>query len=495
MRGIVWMTEENKAAVHRRFRQKALEEIRKIISENRALEEAVLEFQDGDVIFHENEALEQLMFLLEGSLILQKESPEGTPVTVDRLRAGDLVGILSFESRAEAYVSAHATSPGKALIFSWSQYEELHASFPELHHLLREVTVENLSQRYRRMVGLHVDLASLNLRLENERNELRRTIDELERTRNRLIHQEKLATLGQFMAGVAHEINNPASALIRSAEYLEESVSALVRKSEQEALSGVRLWELGLKSDAPDTAERRKRMELLSRRFPDLPRSLLRRLSALPEEALEVLDRNLSRRARSDPEQVHSILVYFESGSSLKTLQIAAERISRLVVSLKNYIRPGGPVYEPVDVRQGLRDTLFIVGNRLKSFAVELHLDDVPPVAGEAGELNQVWTNLIINACDAMGESGRLILSCGLEDKDKVFVSIGDTGPGVPDQLREKIFDTNFTTKTRGQSYGLGLGLAISREIVSKHGGVLSVANRPQGGAEFKVVLLVAEGR
>jgi len=104
-------------------------------------------------------------------------------------------------------------------------------------------------------------------------------------------------------------------------------------------------------------------------------------------------------------------------------------------------------------------------------------------------EENQVWTNIIINACDAMDDEGRLFINCGTSSDNQVWVTFADNGPGVPDALKTKVFESSFTTKTAGGEFGLGIGLAISKSIIQKHSGSLSVRDRMGGGAEFVVHL------
>jgi signal transduction histidine kinase len=472
----------------------ALEAIRRIVATDPAWAASIKTLPKGSILLKEGEQPEQLLLILEGDVTLHKDSPLGPRISVDKLEGGDLLGILSYVAREQVYVGAVAASPVKAFVINWEQFEHMRSSHPELHGYLHDLTIENLARRYRRMVRLHLDLAAVNHRLEEERAELRATLAELERTGNRLVHQEKLATLGQLTAGLAHEINNPAAALIRSADYLKENIGSLVRADGgNKTAAAARLWEMGLGSATPDSENRRQRMETLAARFPHLPRPLVRRMSILPDEALQLMVSAFSRRMQKLTEQdVHHGILHFEAGYYLRSLGIAAERIQRLVISLRNYNRRSSLTFEPVDVREGLQDTLLIVANRLKNVAVELQLNETPPVAGDAGELNQVWTNLIVNACDAMSDSGRLRIECGQNAAGRIFVTIADSGPGVPDELRARIFEPNFTTKTNATNFGLGLGLAISRDIILKHDGELRVENGSEGGAVFTVLLPAA---
>lgn len=138
-------------------------------------------------------------------------------------------------------------------------------------------------------------------------------------------------------------------------------------------------------------------------------------------------------------------------------------------------------------------ETLQILGNQLKNVNVDVNLPEIPGVSCIPGEINQVWTNIIINACDAMGNKGDLFISCGLTSEDYVWVKIADNGPGIPDKFKKKIFDSSFTTKTAGGEFGLGIGLAICKGIIEKHQGTIMVNDRQGGGAEFLVSLPVQQ--
>jgi signal transduction histidine kinase len=140
------------------------------------------------------------------------------------------------------------------------------------------------------------------------------------------------------------------------------------------------------------------------------------------------------------------------------------------------------------DIREGLKETLMILGNRLNDIQLSIDLPEIPLVRCFVGELNQVWTNIIINACDAMDDKGELYVKCGFDD-EYVWVSIADSGPGVPDMIKNRIFDPSFTTKTAGGEFGLGIGLAITKGIVEKHSGIIKVKDRKEGGAEFLIKL------
>jgi len=186
------------------------------------------------------------------------------------------------------------------------------------------------------------------------------------------------------------------------------------------------------------------------------------------------------------------LLRWFEIGVFLRNIQVSGNRIGGIVQSLRGYSRDSNTEEESADIVQGIRETLLIVGNRLKNVKVVLHLSDVLRVRCRPGEINQVWTNVILNACDAMEDKGTLSIRTEVSEGETAAVTISDSGPGVPLEVLRKIFEPNFTTKNASGSFGLGLGLAISHEIVHKYGGTISLHNAPEGGAVCTVVLPLA---
>jgi signal transduction histidine kinase len=182
----------------------------------------------------------------------------------------------------------------------------------------------------------------------------------------------------------------------------------------------------------------------------------------------------------------------FEAGTLVRNMRVASSRIGNIVGSLKGYSRQDRAEEDEVDLREGLNDTLILFGYVLKKFKVEVDFPDIPPVRCNASELNQVWTNLVLNACQAMGSSGTLHLTCGTVGTRMVWVNIQDSGPGVPESLRQRIFEKGFSTKESGESGGMGLGLAIAKGIVEKHNGRIEVENVAEGGAAFTVFLPTA---
>ncbi len=469
--------------------QHRVAEIRKVLERRPSLEKNLARFNIGDLVLEEGNPNNRLFAMLKGRVVLRKNSTKGEPILVHSLKPGDLLGLHSFCTQEPGFTTAHVIEPLEVLVFDREEYDQLPRTEPELSQLLQLLVIEDLNQRYRRSV-------SLQLTLEQEQTRLRETIDELERTRAHLINQEKLATLGQLVAGLAHEMNNPVAALLRNSERLEETLGSLLGAEHQDFDPDLAfpVWKEGLQTVTGHFSQQRGRMDKLEKELPGIGRSLLRRLAALSEPALEILASLIRRAAKEEnPRLLLPAIECFETGLFVHTIQLTSGRIGDLVASLRNYARPASSESNAVDIKQGIQDTLLILGNRLKHFQVETELEDLPAIAASPGELNQVWTNILVNACDAMGDKNGGIVRVVARKVDApapaVEVVIEDSGPGVPDDIRQRIFDPSFTTKTRGNDFGLGLGLAICQGIIGKHNGSFSVGASPEGGASFKVSL------
>jgi signal transduction histidine kinase len=186
---------------------------------------------------------------------------------------------------------------------------------------------------------------------------------------------------------------------------------------------------------------------------------------------------------------------FYQIGNFLHNIETCGERVAALVKGLKNYSRQDTETVAKVDLHQGLEETLMIFGNKLKHFNVIKEYSELPPVECRPAELNQVWTNLIANALDAMGKQGTLTIKTQMaktskNGKEHVQVLIEDDGPGIPPEVKKQIFEFHFTTK-RGTRFGLGMGLAIAQQIIRRHGGVIQAKSEPGTFTRFIVTLPV----
>ncbi len=445
-------------------------------------------YEQGETILREGQENRRLFVIIEG-FVKQTKRGEYEDTAIDLQGPGDFMGLLSFQTGDRVFTTAKANTRVEVLRVGQSSLDQIQEDYPEISRVIQGLIFTNLSERYRRVVTLHMEVAHLSRQLEKERNTLRETIYELEQTRNLLINQEKMATLGELTAGLAHEINNPASALLRSVDYLTRVLPGMAEQAAALPDTGLlRIFlEAGLENKTQSTESKRQKIKELGSRYTHLDRSMLRELSALDDETLKKITPFAGNPDK--PGTLRLLVDTFHAGVYLSSIRISTGRIGHLVKSLKSYSRDAKAEPEIADIRLGIRETLMIIGNRLRDIEVELDLPDIPMVRCYVGELNQVWTNIIINACDAMDDKGKLTIHCGSGGDGRIWVTIADSGPGVPDHLKKKIFEPSFTTKTAGGEFGLGIGLAITQSIVQKHSGTISVRDRMGGGAEFIINL------
>jgi signal transduction histidine kinase len=320
------------------------------------------------------------------------------------------------------------------------------------------------------------------------------------------LRDEKLISLGKLASGLAHELNNPASAAMRDAKSLPDALNAAEEAARSLAgaeLTTPQLKELDevrslLMTSAPQPyisgLALADREEVLLEWLDDHD------LDSVPAEELarttittEVLDR-LGRTLNG--ESLGAALRWIAGGANARSLAFdierAVTRIHALVASVKGFTHMDqAPVPAPVDILRGLSDTVSILDGKARGKSVTITLTvtpDLPPIRGIGGEVNQVWMNLIDNAIDAAAEPGRVDVTASLEGTC-VIIRVIDNGTGIPADILEKIFDPFFTTKPVGG--GTGLGLDIVRRIVQWHNGEIEVVSRP-GRTEFCVKLPVA---
>ncbi len=473
---------------------RSLERIREVLTAMPEAEVVDRAFAAGEVLLREGEHSDWVGLVIQGEIELLKRAAEGPEHSVGSIRPGQFLGLLLLSSGEPSFLTAQARTAGRMLVMPRRTFLLLLYNLPGFYQMIGPLLLGNLVSRYRRVVQLHLQVAELSRALAGEKTQLQATIRELEATRNRLIQQEKMATLGLITAGIAHEINNPVASLARAADAIEPALQAVLARPIGPAEVEVLRQGLseGLRDQPLQTEVHRERLELLNLRFPDLPRSLLRTLAQVEPAVLEELVHYVvSHPSVERKELARRWIEMFEVGTLVRSIRVAAERISGLVWSLKGYSRQDQGEWTEVDLREGLRDTLVLFGYALKRYQVKVDLPVPLRVRGRPGELNQVWTNLILNACEAMGTEGSLELRGEIAASGEVQVHVRDTGPGVPPDLRERIFESGFTTKKPQESDkgGLGLGLTIARTIVEQHGGRLTVNETPGGGAEFTVIL------
>jgi|HubBroStandDraft_6_1064221.scaffolds.fasta_scaffold58581_2 signal transduction histidine kinase len=416
----------------------------------------------GEIIMREGDPANYMLVMLEGEMRARAEhgSADGPVFTVT---AGDVTGMLPFSRLKVISVTGRAVVPCHYLGFPVSQFIELFKRLPEL---------------VRRLVGLLTDRVRSVTRAEQQ--------------------HEKLAALGKLSAGLAHELNNPSAAARRSAAALRDCLARLRQAA--------RSTEIG-PEDCGLLAEREEeiRATLKPAQFKDEFARVEReeaiqawleahnvedawKLSPSLAEA-GLTDTHLASFAAAAGASVGPELTRFatllEMERIAEELEHSSARISDLIKAIKEYsYMDQGPMQE-VDIERGLETTLTIMNHKLKRgiTTIREYAPDLPKVMSSGSELNQVWTNLIDNAADAMKSSGKLTIRTAREN-DFVLVEIADNGAGIPPDKISRIFDPFFTTKGVGE--GTGLGLDVVSRIIKNIGGQISVTSVP-GDTRFQV--------
>ncbi len=287
--------------------------------------------------------------------------------------------------------------------------------------------------------------------IEAKNVKLEKTLKRLEDTQTQMVQSEKMATVGQLAAGVAHEINNPTgfvSSNLKTLNDYQEDIAALIEKY-QEMVAQTRDGELKDK---------------------------------LPENFQQTIESVVAFEKDIDIEYLMD-----DIKELIGDCREGTERIKKIVMDLKDFAHPGEDKIQTIDINQGLESTLNVVNNEVKYKAtVHRELGDIPSIKGYPQQLNQVFMNILVNAAQAIEKKGDIYLKTEAK-KEWVEVTIADTGSGISKENLSKIFDPFFTTKDVGK--GTGLGMNIAYNIIQKHKGKIEVSSEVGKGTKFTITL------
>ncbi len=400
----------------------------------------IVDLAPGEVLIREGDEADALFVVLDGELEVTRQSGESRiPLAV--VGPGSLQGEIAALEGGRRLASVSATREAEVLRIPVEALRELLATGPD--------------------VALSV---------------VRTAVARLRAMESTLREREKLAALGTLSAGLAHELNNPAAAALRSVAALEEAVHAaesLPRPSPPPRPPG----DTAPPSSALDRADRISELEAVAG-------------SAEAANALVEAGWTAASLREQPPDVVPWLAADASVRQLLGELEIALTRIRDIVGAVKGYTYLDQAPVGRVDVRIGLEQTLIILRHRLRDVDVRTEIaDDLPQIEAFGSELNQVWTNLIDNSVDAMDGRGTLTVAAEPEPTAEgigVRVTIGDSGSGIPPDIRDRLFEPFFTTKEPGR--GTGLGLHISHGVIARHGGRIDVESEP-GRTRFIVSL------
>lgn len=427
--------------------------------------------EPGEILFRAGDPADRLFVFFEGEFHGRRDGG-----IVFNVRAGDVTGMLPFSRMTTFYGQGSAVTPTRLAWFHSSIFPELLRRMPALAG---------------RFVALITDRVRETTRADQQR--------------------EKLASLGKLSAGLAHELNNPAAAARRAAAGLGEILATtretnlrlnrfpLTPKQREiiaqfEHDTGQRLATAPVSLNSLEQSDREEQLTgwLESHDIPDA----WKLASVFVEAGIDAreLDSLITHIGPEPlPEALRRNAALLTAASLVHEVEQSTARISEMVKAIKEYSYMDQAPEQEIDINAGLDSTLTILSYKIRKTNVTVQREydrDLPRVCAWGSELNQAWTNLIDNALDAMSGNAadaarRLSVRTAL-DPEGVLVEIGDTGSGIPKEIREKIYDPFFTTKGVGE--GTGLGLDIVRRVMQKHRADIRLESRP-GDTRFQVRL------
>ena len=422
---------------------------------------ALLSFEKGETLFRPTEPADNLYIILQGSFNIYFER-DGRRNFVSDLKANDITGLLPYSRMKEARATAESLETSKVLALHRGKFNEMICE----HHQLTSAFVHIMTDRTRNFTTIQQQ-------------------------------NEKMASLGKLSAGLAHELNNPSAAVVRSSEALKQHLQNTPDKFK-------RVMEIEVTPEQVDIVN-----ELL---FERMEKAGSNKLTLMERTALEddladwmddkdinesmewaevlaeygFLDEDFDRINKVVPdENLRAVIGWITSNiitdKMVDEIADASHRISDLVGSIKSYTHMDrAQDRQPTNLHTGLQSTVTMLGHKLRANKVTMQEDfaDIPMVPGYPGEINQVFTNIIDNALDAMGDSGGTLTLKTEMNENFVLVNISDTGSGIPDDIVQKIFDPFFTTKAMGQGTGMGLDL-VMKIMKVHHRGDIKVDSKP----------------
>ncbi len=424
-------------------------------------------FQPGDFLFAKDQPTDHMHIILDGKIEVYFEQ-NGQRQVVSHLEGGAITGILPYSRMKSAAAYGLVVKPTRVLHFHKNHFKEIEA----VSYNLMQILVSLMTTRVREFTAAQQQ-------------------------------NEKLMSLGKLSAGLAHELNNPAAAMVRSSAELKKRLHSEPEKFKRITSMRVTNEQIDfvtalLTSKIAGTSQKKLSLSARSALEDDLTDWLedhniedgYRFAETLVEAGFK--EEDLEKLLTCiDVNSLPTVLEWLDNALNTERLiteiEDSALRISTLVSSVKSYSHMDRAAErEMIDLREGIQSTLTMLGHKLKEKHIQVKkefAEDLSKVSAYGGQINQVWTNLIDNAIDAMNDGGELTIKAQNE-REFVLVSLIDNGSGIPKDVLPKIFDPFFTTKSIGK--GTGLGLDIVHKIIAAHKADIKVKSEP-GRTEFNL--------
>ncbi len=412
-----------------------------------------IRLKKGDILLEQGHYNNRLYYIRQGKMIGYMFTPEGQRVEILQAGPGAFVGIYSFFSKNFTSVA------------TVEALEDCELAYIDSHQQIISSRGEcSLEQQFMPMVMSD---------LLRRQQELQRLNQERAQTLKKLLDQQRLASLGQMAAGIAHELNNAVAVLSRNTSWLVEQLQLLCGDP-----TFLPFFELGLnKGRIYSSREVRARKKQLIEQYqlPNKEADLLAQ-TGLPDDLLFE-----NRKLKFPAENVYR---YWELGATFYDMLVAADQTSHVVHSIRTLGAQHSQRQLGVDLNETIKETITLLRHRLREIQVDLDLHSLPSIEANKGELVQLWMNLVQNAIEAIkqvpNKEGKINITSAIKN-NSIVVEISDNGPGIPDEIKGKIFQPNVTTKVSGLSFGLGLGLTIVQRIVTNYNGTIDVNSSKNG--------------
>ncbi len=426
-------------------------------------EEKKINLKKGEILINQNQVNTRLFLVTKGSLqgYLKDKTMENYPIF--EATENKFLGVYSYFSAGHhSYSKVVATEDSEVFYYDKEFQSHTDEEMNQLAPFFTSLLVNELSTR---------------------QNFAKQMAQEKHNDTQRLLKAEKMATLGQMAAGLAHELNNSIGVIDGGLERLSGFITGCVYDHQQEQLN--QYYEFGLKQgqevSSEDARKNRKHFESIK----GLSSAQIRKLSKTginPEEVKKLL--------KKEPSLAEKIYQYWEMGCTIHDIQIAAKHSTHVVRSVKQLGVSEHEWAKDVSINNTIDEALVILRNLTKRVQTEISLDEnLPATEACFGQLVQVWINIVKNGIEAMltAKTPDPIIRIESEQQNEnIVIKITDNGPGIPQNIIQQIFEPSFTTKVGGLNFGLGLGLSIVQRIVTEHDGAISVNSEP-GKTEFIV--------